>query len=391
MREHDVKGKKLILGGIVLAVVVAGVIIFWPFGDRGVLRLPAIVEIQEVRLGSKVGGRVKTVVSKSGSENNGGNLEGVVVEAGQPLVIFDIPELNAQYAQAKAKERNAHFDLEKTKVTVPEEVAVARATADSAKARFDRAKAGPRKEEKEQAESDLETAKAELRQALEDYARIHALYQKQSVARAEYDAAISTKDRARSKVDAATAKANFMKRYRQEDIDEAEAEWKKAEAKWQELKSTQKEEIALAEARLQEAKGKVEELEANLKEAVVSAPKKARVDVISVRVGDLIPPNQPIVRLLYLEDLWIKAYVPETELHKVRLGQEVEVRIDNSSRRFKGTVYYISPISEFTPRNVQSVDERHHQVFAIRIRVDNTDNVFHSGMAAEVILPVPER
>jgi hypothetical protein len=51
-------------------------------------------------------------------------------------------------------------------------------------------------------------------------------------------------------------------------------------------------------------------------------------------------------------------------------------------------VYYIAPISEFTPRNVQSVDERHHQVFAIKIRVDDTEGVFHSGMAAEVLLPV---
>jgi len=110
--------------------------------------------------------------------------------------------------------------------------------------------------------------------------------------------------------------------------------------------------------------------------------------VISVRVGDLVAPNQPIVRLLYPEDLWVKAYVPETELHKVRLGQQVEVLIDNSTKRFKGTVYYIAPISEFTPRNVQSVDERHHQVFAIKIRVDNTEDMFHSGMAAEVLLPV---
>jgi len=385
-----VKRKKLILGGLLLAALVACLGFFWPFGNRGdTLRLSGIVEIQEVRLGSKVGGRVIAIYSKSGSPNDGENLEGHEVEPGQKLVIFDVPELTAQHEQAIARRDSAGADYEKAKITVPQEVKVARATADSAKARFDKAKAGPRKEEKEQAESDLDTARAELKQALEDYKRIRDLYEKQSVSRAEYDAALATRDRSQGKLNAATAKVNLMKRYRQEEIDEAEAEWKKAEAKWKEMEGTQAQEIELARQRWKEAKAKVDELDINLKEAVVSAPRKAVVDVISVRVGDLVPPNQPIVRMLYHEDMWVKAYVPETELHKVHLGQAAEILIDNSSKRFKGTVYYISPISEFTPRNVQSVDERHHQVFAIKIRVDNPDNskkVFHSGMAAEVLL-----
>jgi multidrug resistance efflux pump len=386
-----VKRKTLLLGGLLLVALAAGLGFFWPFGNHGkVLRLPGIVEIQEVRLGSKVGGRVKEVMGRSGDSNDGSNLEGAVVEAGQRLVIFDVPELESQYEQAKARMETARADFDKAKITVPQEVLVARATADSAKARFLRAKAGPRPEEKEQAKSDLDTAQAELKQAREDYERISTLYQRQSVARAEYDAALSSRDRAWGKVHAAQARVNLLKKNRQEDIDEAEAEWLKSEAKWKELDSTQAEDIALPRTRWQEAQAKVKELEVNLSEAVVVAPKKARVDVISVRKGDLVPANQPIARLLYLEDLWIKAYVPETELHKVRLNQNVQIRIDNSSKHFSGTVYYVSPISEFTPRNVQSVDERHHQVFAIKIRVDNSDGVFHSGMAADVLLPVPE-
>jgi multidrug resistance efflux pump len=386
-----VKRKRLLLGGVLLAVLAAGVGFFWPFGNRGKdLRLAGIVEIQEVRLGSKVGGRVKEVVGRTGDSNNGGNLEGVVVEAGQPLVIFDVPELESQYEQAKARMETARADFDKAKVTVPQEVVMAKATADSAKARFERAKAGPRPEEKEQAKSELDTAEAEWKQALEDYERIRTLYEKRSAARAEYDAALSIRNRAVGKRNAARAHFNFLKKYRQEDIDEAEAEWLKAQAKWQELESTQAQEIALSRTRWQESQAKVKELQVNLKEAVVATPKKARVEVISVRQGDLIPPNQPIVRLLYLEDLWVKAYVPETELYKVRLNQRAEVLIDGSNQRFSGTVYYVSPISEFTPRNVQSMDERHHQVFAIKIRVDNCEGVFHSGMAAEVLLRAEE-
>ncbi len=342
-REIQVSKKGLLLGGAVLAAVAAAVGFFWPFGNRAdILRLPGIVEIQEVRLGSKIGGRVKEIskkIGEYGSLNSEAPLEGAVVEAGQPLVIFDIPELEAQYEQAKASMENALADLEKTKITVPQEVIVAKATTDS--------------------------AKAQLTQAMHDFARVEKLFQKESAAKSDYDAAVSARDRAK-------------------------AEWEKAEAKWKELERTQTAEITLARTRWLQAQAKVKELKVNKDEAIVSAPKRARVEVVSVRTGDLIPPNQPIVRLLYLDDLWVKAYVPETELHKVRLNQRVEVLIDNSKKRFTGTVYYISPISEFTPRNVQSIDERHHQVFAIKIRVDNAEGIFHSGMAAEVLLPVRE-
>ena len=81
--------------------------------------------------------------------------------------------------------------------------------------------------------------------------------------------------------------------------------------------------------------------------------------------------------------------VPETELGKVKLGQEVEVTNDAyPGRRFPGVIDQIANASEFTPRNVQSADERHHQVFAIKVRVDNREGVFKSGMAAEVFVPL---
>jgi HlyD family secretion protein len=119
------------------------------------------------------------------------------------------------------------------------------------------------------------------------------------------------------------------------------------------------------------------------------------VDVLSVRKGDLIPPNQPILRVLRANDLWVKAYVPETELGKVRLGQDAAVTVDAyPGRRFTGTVFYIAAESEFTPRNVQSLEERRDQVFAIKVRVaqpaDPHERMFKSGMAAQVYLPLQE-
>ena len=86
------------------------------------------------------------------------------------------------------------------------------------------------------------------------------------------------------------------------------------------------------------------------------------------------------------EDLWVKVYVPETELGKLRLNQEVEVTVDSyPDRPFKGSVVQIASISEFTLRNVQSISERRHQVFGVKVRVADPQGVFKSGMAAEVL------
>src|SRR5207237_9601556 len=133
------------------------------------------------------------------------------------------------------------------------------------------------------------------------------------------------------------------------------------------------------------------ELRVNLTEKDVVAKEKAIIEVISVRVGDLVPPNQPVGRVLRAEDLWVKVYVPEPQLSLVRLQQAVDVRIDAyPDRTFKGTVIQVASISEFTPRNVQSIDERHYQVFAVKVRVDNPQGIFKAGLAAEVVLPLQE-
>src|SRR5262249_29662049 len=149
------------------------------------------------------------------------------------------------------------------------------------------------------------------------------------------------------------------------------------------------EDRAAAEARAAEAAARVRELDVALKEAEVRAPEPALVEVVAVRPGDLVAANQPILRVLRTGDLWVKVYVPETDLARVRLHQKVELTVDGyPGRRFQGEVTHIAAESEFTPRNVQSVDERRHQVFGVRVRVADPQGVFKSGMAAEVTVPL---
>jgi multidrug resistance efflux pump len=382
------KVKKLTTGILVVGVLGVAGGAAWYFGSYRhhgkSMVLPGTVEIQEIRLGSKVGGRVQSVSCREGDR----------VKAGQELVRFETPELDTQRDQLQAKLRAAEADLLKARRGPrPEEKAEAKAMLEAAQAKLLRLQNGWREEEKRQAKNEAEAADADYVQTKSDFERIDKLFKESNgvtVTKSEWDAARANKDRAHRRYDAATAHYDMMMNgSRPEDIAEAAADVAKAKAHSTMLENgTREEDIALSEANVAEIKGRLAEVETNRKEAVVLAPGPAVIDVLSVRKGDLIPPNQPVLRVLRDDDLWVKVFIPETELGHVKLGQQVEVTVDAfPGRRLPGTIDQIASVSEFTPRNVQSVDERRHQVFALKVKVDNQEQVFKSGMAAEVTIP----
>jgi HlyD family secretion protein len=383
--------KTLTRVAIIVALVVAAGGAVWYFGpfrrNGNVLTLPGTVEIQEVRLGSKVGGRVAAVYTR----------EGELVKAGQELVRFEAPELEAQRDQLLAKLKAAEAELKKARDGPrPEEKDEARAIWQAADARRRKTDAGWREEQKRQARNEMEAAEADFVQTTEEFNRVDGLFKQGTgvaVTRAEWELARANRDRAQRRTDA--AKANYdmlMNGSRAEDKDEAAAEAARYKAVYDRLLNGTREEDKLeSEANVEEIRGRLREVEANLRESTVRAPEPAVVEVLAVRPGDLVGPGQPAVRVLRADDLWVKVFVPETELGRVRLNQAVTVTIDSyPGKQFAGHVEFIANSSEFTPRNVQSADERRHQVFAVKVRVPNPEGVFKAGMAAEVQVPLRE-
>jgi multidrug resistance efflux pump len=383
MGEVGVK-RNLLIGGA--ALLLAGLCAIgcyqWFHGGTTSLTLPGIVEIQEVRLGSKVGGRVAKVHV----------MEGDMVEPGQAIVTFETPELEKQILQQQARVAQLEQDWKKAEYGPrTEEIAAARAAAGAARARMDRMEVGYRDEEKKQARYDMNSAEAEFKQAQEDLERATLLYGQKAATKAELDSARAAHDRTRGRYHSTKSYFEMLESgYRSEDKLAARREWEQAQANLDLLLAgTRIEEKLSAKAKYEEAVGKLEELEVNLKERTIYAPEKAFVEVISVRQGDLVPANQPVVRVLRAVDMWIKVYVPETKVSMVKHGIEVEVRIDAyPDRVFSGKVVQTGTISEFTPRNVQSVDERRYQVFPIKVQVENPRGVFKAGLAAQVTLPL---
>jgi multidrug resistance efflux pump len=330
--------KRILIGVALFAAVALAAGFFWPLGERlglfgerrDVLRLPGVVEIQEVRLGSKIGGRVESIHT----------YEGAVVEAKEPLVTFEAPELRAQLAQAQAAQALAEAQLT-------------------------RLEAQPRPEEVPPSAAKVHTQEANLALAKDHYERARDLYEKRAIGEEEF-------------------------RQWQLGYESARQQLAQAQADYELLKAGAWEpDKAAARATVAQARGKVAELQANLLEAVVEAPERVLIEVLAVRKGDVVSPNQTILRVLRADDMWVKIYVPETQLGRLRLNQAVTVTIDAyPGRQFAGTVMHIDSESEFTPRNVQSADERRHQVFGVKVHVPDPEGIFKSGMAAEVTVPL---
>lgn len=377
--------KRTIVAGVLALGAVAGFVGCWPFHrHRAELRLPGTVEVQEVHLASKIGGRVKSISVR----------EGQVLKAGDVLAMFEVPELEAQYAQAQQKREQMYAALERARNGArPEEKAVAETAVKSAEAKLALVKAGFRTEEIEQQRKDLLAQEAELEYAKAELDRQRFLAPTGASSQSNLESARAALKRWTAQIASSKAHLKMLEAGpRPEEVSQAEAEVTRAKAQLELTAApTRSEDIAEAQAKVTEMDARLKELAAQLAEAVVRAPEPAVVEVLSVRPGDIVAPNQAIARVLRADDLWVKAYVPATELGNVRLNQAVEVTIDSHpGKRFAGTIIQIATVSEFTPRNVQSVEERANQVFAIKVRVPDTDGIFKSGMAADVYVPVSE-
>jgi multidrug resistance efflux pump len=148
------------------------------------------------------------------------------------------------------------------------------------------------------------------------------------------------------------------------------------------------EDVAVAEAQLRQAESSLTLLQVQLDQLDITAP---RAGVIATRVanpGEVALPGATLLTLSDLNDVTLTVFIPETQIGQVKLGQEALVRIDSISRPFEGTVTFIANEAEFTPKNVQTQEERVNLVFAVEISLDNADHILKPGMPADAeIMP----
>ena len=359
--------KRIFIIALVIAAVIA-VAAFsagW-FRHDSSLQGSGTVEARNIRVGSKVGGRIDKVLVREGDK----------VQAGQVLITFDDKELQAALQQSQASAERARRGYR------PEEIAEARAAAEAAKAEYEQRRNGYRREDIAAAQADLDRAKADEGRTHLDFQRYDALAQKDLVSKQQRDTAEANWKMALAQQQNARHKLDELQRgYRPEEIAAAEARYKQAVATMEKLeRGNRREDVALAKAAYSYD-------EARYRERQVVAPAAATVEVLDVRPGDLIAPNIPVATLLERDQIYVRIYIPETEMGRVQIGQKAEVRVDSFPKMvFEGTVEQINQQAEFLPRNVQTREERVHQVFGVKVRIDDPSGRVRAGMAADVKL-----
>ncbi len=373
--------KRLVIAGSIVAVVLLGIwiAVAWA-GRQGRNDYPGSVETREIQIGSKVGGRVTDVLVE----------EGQMVKAGTVLVRFECDELKAQRSQAEASQAQTQADLDRmVRGNRPEEIEQAEATARAAQAAYESARNGPRRQEIDQARADFAAATADSSNAEVFFKRMEKLVATDTISRQQFDDARDKRDAAAQRAESAKQRLALLEAgTRFEDVHAADARYRQTQAAAVlARKGFRKEDIDAARARLAEAQGHLAELDARLREAELKASSDAVVEVVSVRPGDLVPAGRIVMTMLETSQLWVKVYVPETELAHVHVGQQATVRVDSfGGRAFAGHVGQIASQAEFLPRNVQTKSDREHEVFGAKVYVDNSQQVLKSGMSATVHL-----
>jgi HlyD family secretion protein len=345
--------------------------------SRSATAYSGTVETREIQIGSKIGGRVLAVPIEEGQR----------VAAGALLVRFECDELKAQRAQAAATVTQAQADLDRMlRGNRPEEIQQAEATARAQAAAFEEARNGPRTEELHQAQADYAAAQADAVNAETFFLRMQKLIATDTISHQQFDDARDKRDAAAQRAESARQRLALLQAgTRPEDLRAAEARYHQAQAAAVlARKGFRREDIEAARGRLAQAQGHVAELDARLREAELVSPTDAVIEIVSVRPGDLVPPGQIVVAMQEASQLWVKVYVPETRLSRIRLGQHADVRIEGFPHHFSGSVQQIASQGEFLPRNVQTTDDREHLVFGVKVHIDNSDGILKSGMTAAV-------
>jgi HlyD family secretion protein len=220
--------------------------------------------------------------------------------------------------------------------------------------------AGTREQEVKASQQTMLDAQADLQQKKLDYDRAQRLFSKDEISAQDRDLADTARKRAEASFQAA------QQRYSQA------------------VEGSRKEDIAIARANLREAKATLGLSRVTLDYTILRAPSAGVITVRQAELGEVVVPGTPVVTLADLDHIWLRAYIAETDLGRVRWGQDATITTDTyPGKRYRGRISFISSTAEFTPKSVQTYKERVTLVYRIKIDIENPNHELKPGMPAD--------
>jgi len=344
------------------------------------LEIGGMVEVRTIQVASRSGGRVVEVRVREGER----------VAKGQVLVTLERAELEAKRDEARAAMELAQAQLDReTNGPRTVEVDAFHARVAAAQAQLDELARGARHEDVEHARAQLAANESQLQSAQLAATRDTELFKTGAVSTAELDNATSLLDTARANRDAARSALDVLADgSRPEVVAAARARLAEAHAQLENTRlGSRDEDVRVARAQLVQTQARLALAETNLAETAITAPRDCVVEALDLRPGDMLAANQAAATLVEDDQLFVRAYVPETELGLVHVGDTVPFTVDTfADHAFHAIVQHVNDVGEYTPRNVQTVDERANQVYLVRLGVADGQQMLRAGMAVTVRL-----
>ena len=293
--------------------------------NKNSIEATGTIESVNVVLSSKTSGEIKELKIQEGEK----------VKQGDTVMVIDTRTLQLQLKQQESGSEMSRSQL-------------------------DLLRNGARKEDISMVESSLKQAQSNYDQAKNDLERLQKLYQTQTITKKQYDDAVTRFNLMNDQL--SSAKENYHK-----------------------IRNfTRPEELKQAEAKLNQSIASADLIKKNINDSYIVSPLNGIVVKKYFEVGESVSPMSSLVKISDLTNVELYIYVTEIELGKVKLGQKAEVSVDAfKDKKFEGKVTYISPEAEFTPKNIQTKDERTKLVFAVKIELPNPDFELKSGMPAD--------
>jgi len=368
----------LALFGIALGVAIGYTqLAVKPNSKVSVIKVSGNFEVTQAEVSFKIPGKVEARFVDEGDR----------VRVGQPIAKLEARDILEEVALRRAEVEAARAQLmELERGFRPEEVAQAEAVVERARAHLAELLAGSRPQEIEAAEASLRRARAELERWRSDHERQRQLFQRGVISAREYESVLAAYRVAEAQVREAEERVKLVREGpRKEQIAQARAALKEAQERLAMLREgPRKETIEAARARLEGAKAALAASETRLSYTTVTSPLNGIVLSKNVEPGEYVAPGTPIVTIGDLENIWLRAYIDEPDLGKVKLGQRVRIRTDTyPEKRYEGRISFISSQAEFTPKNVQTERERVKLVYRIKVDVPNPTMELKPGMPAD--------
>jgi HlyD family secretion protein len=391
MREMMVKKKRLL---IIPVIVLAAVISFFVYNRLKTseksphLLISGNIEATLVKISFKIPGRIsKRLVD-----------EGVRVRQGELIAKLENRELIDQKDRAEAsmetaqqKVRSLLLTVEMEEKTSADEIRQADANLHTTQIHLSQLLNGSRPQEIEQAKAEVEQAKAELEKAEKFMERSKYLYERKVVPAQDWDTNRTAYEVAAARYRTAQERYGLVKEGpRKEEIEQSMAEVERAKASLSLAHSKRlqvkvlRQDIEVQKAQIKEARAALEVVKRQLEYSEVFAPVSGVVLIKSAEEGEVVSPGATVVTIADLDHPWLKGYVDETELGRVKLGQTVRIRTDTfPDKAYEGKISFISSEAEFTPKQVQTQKERVKLVYRIKVDVENPKGELKPGMPAD--------